>query len=199
MIKHFTLSLLAVLLLGSCSSRFSLVKRKYNKGYHFSVAKNMNKEKQNVPSKDQSIQTVHAKAVSLPASEEKEIINSVEFQVQPIGLNTDAKESPVKKHRRSLKVNKGESGSYGILKIAASDNKVNTEDIGAATSKASADGNKILMIILCLFPFICLIPVYIHDGHKVTLNFWITLLLHLTFIGAMIFALLVVLDVVNLA
>lgn len=198
MIKQFTLSLLAVLLLGSCSNKFSLVKRKYNKGYHFSVAKNMNKEKQNVPSKDQSIQTVHAKAASLPASSEKEIINSEEFQVQPIGLNTDSKESQVKKHR-SFKVNKGESSSYGNLKIAASDNKVNTEDIGAATSKASADGNKILMIILCLFPFICLIPVYIHDGHKVTLNFWITLLLHLTFIGAMIFALLVVLDVINLA
>ena len=37
------------------------------------------------------------------------------------------------------------------------------------------------------------------DGKNITLNFWIDLLLHLTAIGEIIFALLVVLDVVNLA
>jgi uncharacterized membrane protein YqaE (UPF0057 family) len=63
-----------------------------------------------------------------------------------------------------------------------------------------SDDEKILWIILCLFPFINLIPVYLHDGKKVTANFIVTLILDLLFfLPGIIFALLVVLDVVNLA
>ena len=40
MINKFILPLLAVLLLGSCSNKFSLVKRKYNKGYYLDMSKN---------------------------------------------------------------------------------------------------------------------------------------------------------------
>ncbi|MBL7916998.1 MAG: YqaE/Pmp3 family membrane protein [Bacteroidia bacterium] len=56
----------------------------------------------------------------------------------------------------------------------------------------------IVLIILCFLWWLNLIAVYLHDG-DITLNFWITLLLDLTFIGGVIFSLLVVLDVVNLA
>jgi uncharacterized membrane protein YqaE (UPF0057 family) len=66
-------------------------------------------------------------------------------------------------------------------------------------AKGKSDGNLILMVILCLFPFINLIAIYMHDS-GVTTNFWITLLLDvLFFLPGIIFALLVVLDVVNLA
>ena len=40
---------------------------------------------------------------------------------------------------------------------------------------------------------------YLHDGKEITLNFWVDLLLYLTFIGWIIFGVLVVLDIVNLA
>lgn len=63
-----------------------------------------------------------------------------------------------------------------------------------------SDDEKIIWIILCLFPFINLIPVYLHDGKKVTMNFILTLILDiLFFIPGIIFALLIVLDIVNLA
>lgn len=65
--------------------------------------------------------------------------------------------------------------------------------------KGGSDTNIIVLVILSLFPILCLIAVFLKDGKSITLNFWIDLLLHLTFIGEIIFALLVVLDVVNLA
>ncbi|MCB0410658.1 MAG: hypothetical protein KDD29_10595, partial [Flavobacteriales bacterium] len=58
----------------------------------------------------------------------------------------------------------------------------------------------VLLVILCFFWMLGLISVYIHDGKKITLNFWITLILYLLgWIPGIIFSLLVVLDAVNLA
>lgn len=71
----------------------------------------------------------------------------------------------------------------------------------ARNTQRTGDSSKVellIMVILCLFPFINLIPVYLHDK-GVTLNFWLTLILDFTLIGGVIFALLVILDIVNLA
>lgn len=77
------------------------------------------------------------------------------------------------------------------------DKKENTAN---TQKKGSSDTNLIIMVILCLFPFINLIPVYLHDGKSLTLNFWVTLILDcLFFLPGIIFALLVVLDVFSLA
>jgi hypothetical protein len=40
---------------------------------------------------------------------------------------------------------------------------------------------------------------YLKDGEEITMNFWVDLILHLTVVGYLIFALLVVFDIVNLA
>jgi len=71
----------------------------------------------------------------------------------------------------------------------------------AKSKKAGdSDTNLIVLVILCLFPFINLIAIYLKDSKSITLNFWITLILDfLFFLPGIIFALLVVLDVVNLA
>ncbi len=62
------------------------------------------------------------------------------------------------------------------------------------------DVDLIILVILCFFPFINLIAMYLKDGKSITLNFWIDLILDcLFFLPGIIFALLVVLDVVNLA
>ncbi|PKR79632.1 hypothetical protein CW751_14165 [Brumimicrobium salinarum] len=68
----------------------------------------------------------------------------------------------------------------------------------AARGGGSGGVALLLLIILCLFPLINLIPVFITDG-GITLNFWVTLILNLTLIGAVIFSLLVVLGIVSLA
>ncbi len=57
----------------------------------------------------------------------------------------------------------------------------------------------IVEIIFCFIPILSLIAMYLKDGKSITLNFWVDLILYITFIGWIIFGLLVVLDVVNLA
>lgn len=83
--------------------------------------------------------------------------------------------------------------------------KVNSKKIAQANKKSNAANASgaggvalLVLVILCLFPLINLIPVYITDG-GITLNFWVTLILNLTYLGAVIFSLLVVLGIVSLA
>ena len=89
-------------------------------------------------------------------------------------------------------------------KVKTQEVKHKTKFKKATKSKKAANGESsggvalLILIILCLFPLINLIPVYITDG-GITLNFWITLILNLTYIGAVIFSLLVVLGIVSLA
>lgn len=96
--------------------------------------------------------------------------------------------------------------------VALQNNKINPSVITTAKAvafkkenasqqqkRSGGDTNIILLVILSLFPFICLIAMYLHDGKSVTLNFWICLLLHLTIVLWFIFALLVDFDVINLA
>jgi len=76
--------------------------------------------------------------------------------------------------------------------------KVKSVKLFSKIKKVLGDTNTLVLVILSLFPILCLIAVYLKDG-GITLNFWVDLLLHLTVIGAMIFAILVVLDIVSLA
>src|SRR5690606_28294599 len=85
-----------------------------------------------------------------------------------------------------------------IINATASHKMNEIQRTNAGSGSSASGGMLVLMIILCLFPFINLIPVYMHDG-GITLNFWITLILDI--LGALpgiIFSLLVVLDVVSL-
>lgn len=88
------------------------------------------------------------------------------------------------------------------MKVSAQSNKkvdLNRNNSSSSAGGTFSGGMLVLMIILCLFPLINLIPVWMHDGKSITLNFWITLVLALILIGSVIFSLLVVLDVVDLA
>lgn len=204
MIKQFTLSLLAVLLLGSCSNRFSLVKRKYNKGYHFSVTKNPNKEKSSTQLKDLAVQPVETNSSSLPASSEKEIIASEDFQVQPIGQNSGSeKSSKLKKSENSIPVD--EETSNANFNVASGYFKEYSEEIAMTASNGGDGGVKLLVLVILA---ILLPPLAIYLKKK-SLDkwFWITLILcllsfsvfffvfgGLTYLIAIIIALMVVLD-----
>jgi len=197
MINKFILSLLAVLLLGSCSNKFSLVKRKYNKGYYLDMSKN-NSHKAHETEKALVLKTKKSTVSDQTAEPAKELSVS-EIKSAPL-IETKVAAS-VAKNNSAPKESKPlvASAKKAMVEITKIIKPVGEKDNTFKSGKGDIDGNTIVMIILCLFPFICLIPVYLHDGKKVTLNFWITLLLHLTFVGYIIFALLVVLDVVNLA
>jgi hypothetical protein len=195
MIKKIILPLLAVLLLGSCASKFSLVKRKYNKGFFVNVSK-PNHPKQ----ADNGVSAVANTKETVPVSKEEVIVSTRQVQEisqQAAGGNTS---QGLTKRLQPSKESKQvyASAEKNVIKtINAIKPLLQKEKNSAKGSDASS--NKILLIILALFPFICLIAIYLHDGKKVTLNFWITLLLHLTFVLWLVFALLVVLDVIDLA
>lgn len=64
--------------------------------------------------------------------------------------------------------------------------------------KSLSDTDTVILVILSLFPILALVAIYLKDGKSITMNFWIDLILH--FIALYwLFAILVVLDVINLA
>ncbi len=69
----------------------------------------------------------------------------------------------------------------------------------AKSSSSDDDTLFIIEVVFCFFPILSLIAMYLKDDKSITLNFWINLLLYLTVIGWVIFGLLVVLDIINLA
>jgi hypothetical protein len=199
MIRKFILPLIAIVLLSSCANKFSLVKRKYNKGYYFDIGHKKSNDKTD------NIASVKEKQVKPVIQEEpvaSEVVASApaaqaEIKTLPIVIQPEHKTTSSSKHMPVASAEKKKDYSKGTFR------PVNIKSLKSQkkTGKGgSSDGELIIMIILCLFPFINLIPVYMHDGKDVTLNFWLTLILDLLFfLPGIIFALLVVLDVVNLA
>ncbi len=185
------------LLFASCKSNMDLTKRHYTKGYYFhkssSVEQPAAKEAVAVKTERNTVNEMPAKKISLA----KRTINSPELKGgikendQALGF------AKVGSHKQDA--SKSANPFNEVANKKASSNIQQKNKVAKQAKGGGSDTNLILMVILCLFPIICLIAVYLHDSKAITLNFWITLLLHLTIIGYVIFSLLVVLDVVNLA
>jgi len=178
------------ILISSCGNKMTLLKRHYTKGYYVQNSKS--------PDKISSVKTLEVSTNKM-----KPIEVSFVKETQPPILAAS-----LKIENRSIS---SKSYQCGLRAIASVKNypvyKTGTPSVqksdsfpvrSSMESKKDGDGNLIVMVILACFPILCLIAVYLHDN-GITTNFWIDLLLHLTFIGEIIFALLVVLDVVNFA
>lgn len=193
------LPLIAIIFLSSCANKFSLTKRKYTKGYYFASSKNNSSSKSEVEHKNvvvKNLQTKKADLVVEPISN-PEIISTI--NKQPIIIaSAPVKTNTHKKAESNLTASADPINNIAV-KTAIKPIADKKEKSINSQKKGSGDTDLIIQIILSLFPILCLIAVFLHDGKSITLNFWIDLLLHLTFIGEIIFALLVVLDVVNLA
>jgi hypothetical protein len=194
------LPLIAIIFLSSCANKFSLTKRKYTKGYYFASSKNNSSSKSEVDHKNGVVKNLQTKKVDLvvePISN-PEIIST--NNNQPIIIANTPIKTNVNKHAGSNLTASADPKNNIAVKTAIKpvankkDNVTNSQNKGG-----DADLNLVIMVILCLFPFINLIPVYLHDGKKFTLNFLITLLLDFTWILGVIYALLVIFDVVDLA
>ncbi len=203
MIKKFIFPLIAILLLTSCANKFSLQKRKYTKGFYFATGKDNSK-------KDQGTRISHTKIkpVAEVANEEVVLATTIKPEVKnepvllsPKAIETkpahrDSKKSPVtaSANRKAAQHEK----TFKNVETVINESESSSTNSSPSAKKGESGAKLVVMIILCFFPIINLIPVYIHDN-GITLNFWITLLLCLTVIGSIIFSLLVVLDVVDLA
>lgn len=204
------LSLLAlVVFFASCATTdVSIVKRKYNNGYYVginnhkkvSVSANEKKEvaenKTNQKNSAVSTSTIVTESFVSTESPQTNTHNTL------IASTAKATQSALAKQSTNSITKKGAIElSYNNTKTS-SIKKLNTVNQLKKISKAkhtATDDQTILLIILSLFPVLALIAMYLKDGKKITLNFWVDLLLHFTFIGYAIFAVLVVLDVFSLA
>jgi cation transport ATPase len=180
----------------SCKNSMDLTKRHYTKGYYFHKTKSLE-----TPVAKESVATVteiksielEAKTPSLTKSSNHELKGGIKENELITGMSNQ-------KHNKE--------DNHSQIKTSSSEQLQSEKVVNTAQKKNSrkqrAGGDKdmiylALMVILCIIPFICLIPVYLHDDKDVTMNFWITLLLHLTVIGYIVFSILVVFDVVDLA
>lgn len=187
------ISVVAIVFASCTSSKNGIVlKRKYNKGYYVANLHKTNgaKKVETIKAESEITEAIPSIAISLPNT------------TTALDIKTSVTETkPVKhiKHNTILVDTKNEVASIAIekssIKRAVHDLKIETNK----HSTGSADGNLVLLVILSLFPFFALLAMYLKDGKQITLNFWVDFLLHLTFIGYIIFALLVVFDIVNLA
>ena len=204
------LSLLAlVVFFASCATTdVSIVKRKYNNGYYVginnhkkvSVSANEKKEvaenKTNQKNSAVSTSTIVTESFVSTESPQTNTHNTLIASTAKATQSALAKQST-----NSITKNGAIELSYNNTKTS-SIKKLNTVNQLKKISKAkhtATDDQTILLIILSLFPVLALIAMYLKDGKKITLNFWVDLLLHFTFIGYAIFAVLVVLDVFSLA
>ncbi len=198
MIKKIILPLIAILLLSSCANKFSLQKRKYTKGYYFATSKNNSSKTNNADVvKHNKAKNLETKATALDISgQEKQIIEQPIINVENSYISTNLK----KQNKKVSIITSANKTSFNT--VVAKEFKtlnISTTKISETKKGSGSDSNLILLIILCFLWFFNLIAIYIKDGKKLTLNFLVTLLLDFTLIGGIIFSLLVVLDVVNLA
>jgi len=195
------IALIAVIgiVFSSCNGRYTIAKRKYNKGFYIAKSGNNNlkpsatpKANSAVNTPEESIETlVVAKVAETPVSS----VRNIEPAKASVSSEMKAKVSPTSRSHISEPIASTSKTNYTPAKDIKPI-KINNSASGAA--KGKGDGNLVLMIILCFLWWLNLIAVYMHDG-GVTTNFWVTLLLDFLIIGGVIFSLLVVLDVVDLS
>lgn len=190
----------AAIFASSCSSKIGIAKRKYGKGYYVAVSHKPKTQNQMVSTlkKENSSSTETVARVVVNKSEE--VLKTNEAQplvakakhdfIQP---NVERESSRQIVAQASVQTEKTFEKSSVIKPLSSSVlNKV-------SASKKADDTNTILLVILCLFWWLNLVAVYLHQGKKITTDFWITLVLDLTIILGIIYSILVVLDVLSFA
>lgn len=200
-IKKLSIFTIAILLLSSCGS-ISISQKRYSNGLNIDwfAGKDKKAESPKVAKKTKKINQV---AVLESIANEDLQTQSNEFvsaalptESVEIDLSKSNTKGQVKQHRSKVKVSANKTQEkVGVSKLSAikSLNKIKKSGI------AKTDDNvNILYLIMAFFPILCLIAVYLYDGQELTTNFWVDLILHLTIIGAMVFAVLVVLGIVSL-
>lgn len=179
-------------LVSSCGNKMTLMKRHYTKGFYFHHS---DKVKQQDEASAERMKAEKMPTIKMYVSEQKKDL-AVLASVSSSATETSAKHSL--QGNLAKKVNEGHSVHARTISFVLKQ-KTNVLKEMDARKSGGGDANLLVMVILALFPFINLIAIYLHDGKAVTTNFWVCLILDiLFFLPGIIFALLVVLDVVNL-
>lgn len=201
-IKNFAIFTLAIMLLSSCGS-ISISQKRYSNGLNIDWFAGKDKKSEPAKVTKRTKKAEPSKTVVNQNDEKHEAVATDWFAEN----NTEAEvlinnEAPVQSFNKANNHNVVKANvSSNVDSEKPKTNKISTlkaiKKIKQAQRDKTNDGFNILYLILALFPILCLIAVFLYDG-GVTTNFWVDLILHLTVIGAMIFAVLVVLGIVSL-
>jgi len=82
MIKKILLPLIAIVLMSSCANKFSLQKRKYNKGFYFANSKNNNKKRPELIANKTEVKNLSQKTYLIP--KENENVNKADIKALAI-------------------------------------------------------------------------------------------------------------------
>jgi hypothetical protein len=189
----------AAIFASSCSSKIGIAKRKYGKGYYVSVShKPKAAETTHSIKQHQKLAPEAVAQIRVNASEGVQTTREINTVETPIQVKENLAVTPKGNSNKevfqaSASKNSGFKNNAIIKTLSAvSLNK-------RSASKKADDTNTILLVILCLFWWLNLIAVFLHQGKKITNDFWITLILDLLIIFGIIYSILVVLDVLSFA
>lgn len=192
--KNALIILSTAILLTSCGGSGFLT-RKYTKGIYSESISKASKPSSHSHKQDNSMKMTNTESHNSTLA----VYSNIAPETKPSPLYT---ENTIVTKKASLKgrtaLQPTQTYKPAKLDLSATKKKI-TNKAESKRSGGRNDSNFIIMVILCFFPFINLIPVYMHDGKQVTMNFWITLLLNLLIFGGVIFALLVIFDILSLA
>jgi uncharacterized membrane protein YqaE (UPF0057 family) len=195
--------LAVVIFLASCANDVRIVKRKYNSGYYVSTGSKINHQNTaaSVKSTNNAIAAEPEQLNQATETAEMPVTASSDNTITPVVKNNFPTISQLQKKESITKQTDVIPSAKEQKMIAKIDKKAKKAEARMAKKqkKGGADANLVLLVILCFFPFLNLIAMYLKDGSQITMNFWIDLLLDcLFFFPGIIFALLVVLDIINL-
>jgi uncharacterized membrane protein YqaE (UPF0057 family) len=203
------LCLAAILLLASCSNKFSLVKRKYNKGYYIATNKKMNTPDGVKDAGKQSSLTQEVVAKVSNSSVDQTVpdnfIKTNEDQINILPVTITGNKTLKKTNAPKLQT----SANPEVVVRQNTIRDVPDEDKTRSEQKATdSDVNMVLLVILAIF----IPPLAVYLKHR-TIDkwFWITLILSLLGWGffmfsafgglfglaAIVIAILYVLDMIN--
>ena len=199
------LPLVAVLFLSSCSSKLGIAKRKYTKGYYVSVTKGLSSDKKSTKKRDVVSSTKQKlgeselkNEVFVPSVSVRESKSPNTFLAAPVFAKTNA--TVPLQTRAKTSISASVVKHMDVIKASFKPlTDLKNSKVASDKSGASADTNTILLVILCLFWWLNLIAVYLHQGKKITNDFWITLILDLTIVLGIVYSILVVLDLLTFA
>ncbi len=188
------LLVLVALFAASCSNKNGMfTKRKYTKGHYIAHVGKVAK-----PQEHQAKQIASAEQVRVKTEEVKPVAEPAKHVAVASASSAKANSTHVVKPVQVNKIAKIESSEKPALSQKLANHRA-INKITHAKSKKVSDEDLIVWVILSLFPIACLFAIYLHDGKSITTNFWIDLILHITVWGECIFALLVVLDLIDLS
>ena len=176
--------------LSSCSNLKNTVvlKRKYSKGFY--VAHQQSKPQGSTTQKNNQA-IVHCEKLEPLQEIISQDCEKNDLRKMPMQQFAEMKHNTIFSHSNHVLA----SATHKSI-VLKHNQLVTTKNIAA---KPTFDTELLILVILSLFPFLALIAIFMKDGNNITTNFWVDLVLHFTVIGYIIFALLVVFDIINLS